>query len=152
MPLKAEVLGKYDHAADASKLLYAPLNQSLTYRESRRYTVDFSGDDAACEGFLKRVLSDGTSHELHLGESPALGSFSFYLDYGMKPGALDLEKEMILTYFKGLENPGFSLNSLKIQRRVYLYGAQENEIPALSERFVKDIVNPAVHHFQIGLK
>lgn len=150
MSLKAEVLGKYDHAADASKLLYAPLNQPLTYRESRRYTLDYSGDDGACEAFLKRVLSDSTSHELHLGAAPALGDFSFYLDYGMKPGALDLEKEMILTYFKGLENPGFSLTSLKIQRRVYLYGAKAEEIDSLSERFVKDIVNPAVHHFQIG--
>lgn len=149
MPLKAEVLGRYDHAADASKLLYAPLNQALTYRETRRYTVDFEGSDAECETFLGKVLSDGTSHELHLGEAPAIGGSSFVLDYGMKPGALDLEKETIVSYFNKLENPGFKLNSLKIQRRVYLFGAKPDEAKFLSERFVRDIVNPAVHHFEV---
>jgi hypothetical protein len=149
MLFKAEVLGCYDHAADANKLLYAPLPGGLTFRESRRYTVEAAGDAGACEAFLKRVLSESTSHELHVGEPPVLGGYSFFLDYGMKPGALDLEKEMILTYFKSLENPPFQLNKLKIERRVYLFGAPASEIPGLSDRFVKDIVNPAVHHFSV---
>ena len=67
----------------------------------------------------------------------------------MKPGALDLEKETILGYFRGLEKPEFSLLSLKIQRRVYLFGAAAAEVTALSARFVKDIVNPAIHHFTV---
>jgi hypothetical protein len=149
MSFKAEVLGRYDHAADANKLLYAPLATPLTFRESRRYTVEAAGDERACEAFLTRVLSDATSHELHLGEAPVLGGYSFYLDYGMKPGALDLEKEMILTYFKSLENPPFKLEKLKIERRVYLYGAAAPQVAELSERFVKDIVNPAVHHYKV---
>jgi hypothetical protein len=149
MLFKAEVLGRYDHAADANKLLYAPLSQALTYRESRRYTVEATGDEAACEVFLKRVLSDDTSHELHVGEAPVLGGYSFYLDYGMKPGALDLEKEMILTYFKSLDKPAFSLEKLKIERRVYIYGAEAPQVADLSEKFVKDIVNLAVHHFNV---
>ncbi len=150
MLFKAEVLGRYDHAADANKLLYAPLAQALTYRESRRYTIEATGDEAACTTFLQRVLSDATSHELHVGEAPVLGGYSFYLDYGMKPGALDLEKEMILTYFRGLEKPAFQLVTFKIERRVYLFGAAAAEVSALSERFVKDIVNPAVHHCSVA--
>jgi hypothetical protein len=151
MRLLAEVIGKYDHPADASKLLYAPLGEALTYRETRRYTVDYTGDTAACETFLTKVLSNSTSHELRLGEAPALTGASFHLDYGMKPGALDLEKETILAYFRGLENPGFELTSLKIQRRVYLYGATPASAQPLSERFVKDIVNPAVHHYDVKI-
>ena len=149
MLLQAEVIGKYDRAADASHLLYAPLAQSLTFRETRRYTLEYTGSAVACEEFLKRVLSDSTSHELHLGPQAALSGQSFILDYGMKPGALDLEKEAILGYFRGLEKSQFSLQSLKIQRRVYLFGAGAAEVPALSARFVKDIVNPAVHHFTV---
>lgn len=143
---KAEVLGKYDHAAAASKLLYAPLHEPLTYRESRRYHIEFTGDAPACQDFLHRVLSDPVSHELHLGEDPALQNYSFYLDYGMKPGALDLEKETILTYFKELKNPAFQLQSVRIQRRIYLYGPAN---PTLADRFIKDIVNPAVHHHTV---
>lgn len=149
MRLQAEVIGKYDRAADASHLLYAPLAQSLTFRETRRYTLEYTGCAAACEEFLKRVLSDSTSHELHLGPQDALTGQSFILDCGMKSGALDLEKEAILAYLRGLEKPEFSLQSLKIQRRVYLFGASPGEVSALSARFVKDIVNPAIHHFTV---
>ena len=149
MLCQAEVTGHYAQPADASHLLYAPLEQALTFRETRRYTLEYTGSESACVAFLQRVLSDATSHTLHTGATPALTGASFILDYGMKPGALDLEKETILTYFRGLENPGFTLQSLKIQRRVYLFGAKPADVPQLSQRFVKDIVNPAIQHYNI---
>ncbi|MBP7951194.1 MAG: hypothetical protein KA004_16200 [Verrucomicrobiales bacterium] len=149
MRLKAEVVSRFDHAGDANRLLYAPLAAGLTSRETRCYLVEFDGAEAACRRFLQRVLADETSHALHIGETPALDGFSFLLDFGMKPGALDLEKETILGYFRGLEQPDFTLKTLKIQRRIYVFGAEAAEIPAIAERFVKDIVNPAIHHHSV---
>jgi hypothetical protein len=150
MRCNAEVLGRYDHAGDANHLLYAPLPLRLTFRESRRYAVDFDGDEAALHSFLRRVLADATSHELRLGEAPALSGWSFCIDYGMKPGALDLEKETILQYFRSLPQPGFQLNGLRIMRRIYVFGAPvDADVPDLAARFVRDIVNPAIHHHQV---
>jgi hypothetical protein len=149
MHLTVEVTGRFDHAGDASKLLYAPLTQHLTFRESRRYLVEFEGDAAALQAFLQKVLANETSHELHQGEQAAVAGWSFLLDYGMKAGALDLEKETIMAYYRGLENAGFTLKQLKIQRRIYLFGAATDQIASLSDRFVKDIVNPAIHHHKV---
>jgi len=41
------------------------------------------------------------------------------------------------------------LKSLKIQRRIYVFGAESSETPAIADRFVKDIVNPAIHHHAV---
>ncbi len=151
MQLTAEVIGKFDHTGDANRLLYTPTKEAHQYRESRRYHVDFSGDQNALEEFLQRVLANETSHELSLGEAPALADWSLLLDYGMKPGALDLEKETILAYYRSLTAPGFELVSLKIERRIYLYGVQANQKQSTADAFVRDIVNPAIHHHRVQL-
>jgi hypothetical protein len=151
MLLKAEVTGRFDHDGDANKLLYAPSTEGLRFRESRRYTVEYTGSSASLGAFLQRVLADSTSHSLTVGDSPALTGFAFHLDYGMKPGALDLEKETIMQYFHGLENPDFQIQSLKIQRRIYVFGASPESAATEAEKFVRDIVNPAIHHHQVQL-
>src|SRR6218665_1589675 len=96
MRLPAEVIGRFDHAGDANRLLYTPLAKPLTVRGTRRYLVDFTGDEDALRGFLAKVLADPVSHELRTGDEPALSGYAFFLDYGMKAGALDHEKETIL--------------------------------------------------------
>ncbi len=148
--LQAEVAGRYDHAADANHLLYTPLSRALTARETRCYTVDYEGDGDALTAFLTKVLADPVSHALTTGEAPALSGCSFMLDYGMKGGALDLEKETILAHHRGDANPGFIIHSLRIHRRLYIFDAEKHpDTPQLAGRFVRDIVNPAIHTWRV---
>jgi hypothetical protein len=148
--LQAEVTGRYDHAGDANRLLYTPLPRALTAQETRRYTVDYEGDGEALTVFLAKVLADPVSHALTTGEAPALDGSAFILDYGMKGGALDLEKETILAHHRGDANPGFTINTLRINRRLYVFDAEKNaDTPQFADRFVRDIVNPAIHTWKV---
>ncbi|MEM1444297.1 MAG: hypothetical protein AAGF67_18260, partial [Verrucomicrobiota bacterium] len=112
---------------------------------TRRYEVEFEGEKEKLEAFIRKTLLDEISQELSEGEAPALSEFAFVLEYGMKPGALDLEKEAILSYYKGIEDPGFELKDLKIRQRLYLFGDSETD----SERFIRDICNGAIHHWDV---
>jgi hypothetical protein len=148
--LHAEVTGRYDHAGDANRLLYTPLPRALTARETRRYTVDYDGDGEALTAFLAKVLADPVSHELTTGEAPKFTGSSFILDYGMKGGALDLEKETILAHHRGDVDPPFTIQSLRINRRLYVFDAAKAvETVHLADRFVRDIVNPAIHTWKV---
>ena len=149
--LQAEVIGRYDRAGDANHLLYTPLPRKLSVRETRRYTVEFEGDRDALTGFLKKVLADEVSHDLITGDAPALSGAAFTLDYGMKGGALDLEKETILAHHRGDDGAGFSITSLRIHRRLYVFDdSGAADAPQFADRFVRDIVNPAIHTWKVS--
>lgn len=145
MKLFFEIIDRYIEPGDASGLLYAPLSEPLTYRRMRRYELDVEGDAEKVEAFVRHTLLDDVSQELHVGEEPALGGFRFALDYGMKPGALDLEKETVMKFFRGLSDPGFELNSLTIRQRIYVFG----EGHADPKRFIRDICNPAIQNWSV---
>ncbi len=148
--LQAEVTGRFDHAGDASRLLYTPLPRALTAQETRRYSVDYEGDTEALTAFLTKVLADPVSHALTTGDSPALSGSAFILDYGMKGGALDLEKETILAHHRGDTEPGFTIQSLRIHRRLYVFDDSHSPDTAqFADRFVRDIVNPAIHTWNV---
>ncbi len=148
MRLEAEVIGRFDGAGDCDKLLYAPLGRKLRFRHSRVYQLDFDGDAEAVERFVRRVLVDRVSQDLHLGGEPGLQGWLFHLDYGMKPGALDLEKEAVCRYHGELSDPGFEMRSLAISQRIYVFGDDPaDEVPI--DRFVRDIVNPAIHIWNV---
>lgn len=140
-----EISDRYIEPGDANGLLYEPLDGGATYRATRRYEIEFEGDKKALETFIEKTLLDPISQEMHEGEDPALSNFTFVLEYGMKPGALDLEKEAILTYYKGIEEPGFELKELKIRQRVYLFGGKGDD----SDRFIRDICNAAIHNWSV---
>jgi hypothetical protein len=128
--LQAEVTGRFERPADANHLLYTPLEQPLTVSQSRRYTV--------------------VSHDLAISDDPVIPGAAFILDYGMKGGALDLEKETILAHHRGDPSPSFHIDSLRIARRLYVFGdIQAADTASLSDRFVRDIVNPAIHTWQV---
>lgn len=141
-----EIVDRFLEAGEGNSLLYEPVAGEMRYRETRRYRFVVEGGDDALDAFARATLLDEVSQDLHLGEAPALEGFRFYLDYGMKPGALDLEKEAIVACHAGLENPGFEITSLEIRRRLYLFGEAVVE-PA---RFVRDICNPAIHTWTLG--
>jgi hypothetical protein len=136
-----EISDRFIEAGDANGLLYEPLAGGLTYRRSRRYEIQYEGDQAAMEAFVRKTLLDEISQELHQGEDAALTGYSFALEYGMKPGALDLEKEAILSYYRGIPAPGFELKDL----RIYLFGGKGDE----SVRFVRDLCNAAIHQWNV---
>ncbi|MCA1963057.1 MAG: hypothetical protein LDL31_03815 [Prosthecobacter sp.] len=138
-----EILGKFDQESDCQKLLYAPLGRHLTFRETAVYRVEFEGDAAALEAFVRQVLLDPISQTLRDAATPAFES-AFVLEYGMKGGALDLEKETILSYFRSLQNPGFTIQKLTLRRRIYVFGKDAPEAP-----FVRDICNPAIHTWEV---
>jgi hypothetical protein len=140
-----EISDRFIEAGDANGLLYEPLGGGLTYRRTRRYELDYEGEKAAMEAFVRKTLLDPISQELHEGEDAALDGYAFALEYGMKPGALDLEKEAILSYYGGIPSPGFELKELRIRQRIYLFGGKGDE----SGRFVRDICNAAIHQWKV---
>ena len=113
-----EVSGLFDKESDCHKLLYAPVSHPWTYRETVVYHVTFEGDEKALEAFVGRVLVDPISQEVRDGAGSAFPAAAFVLEYGMKGGALDLEKETILNYYRKLPDPGFNLQKLILRRRV----------------------------------
>jgi hypothetical protein len=139
-----EILGKFDTESDCHKLLYAPHPLPLKYREGRVYKIEYTGDATALDAFVKKVLVDSISQEARVGGQPAFDKAAFVLEYGMKGAALDLEKEMILNYYRGMTQPGFELTRLTLRTRIYVFG--EGAEPA---QFVRDIVNPAIHTHEV---
>ena len=148
MMIECEVIRKNQHASDADALLYTPMKAGLTAKHSRTYRFDFEGDADALRAFAREVLVDEVSQEISEGAEPIITVALFYLDYSMKPGALDLEKEAIMNYYRGRSGDAFTLKQLHISQRVYIFGS--GDASALSARFVKDIVNPAVHKHQLS--
>jgi len=148
--LHAEVTGRFDHAGDANALVYSPLPSPHTYRATRRYSLQIAEDSpaavTAARAFVEKTLVEEVSQQARFGETPALDGFTFILDYGFKPGALDLERETIIQYYRSLPDPGFTLESLTITQRLYLFADHQ---PAPPEKFIRDIVNPAIHRHQV---
>lgn len=140
MTQQFEISGKFDKESDCKKLLYAPLASALTFRETQCYVAEFDGDATALKAFVSKVLLDPISQDLHEGEAALFANASFILEYGMKGGALDLEKETILQYYRTLKDPGFTLHKLTLRKRVYVFGQKADPAP-----FVRDVVNPAIH-------
>ena len=139
-----EIAGRFETEGNAQSLLYAPPPRPLTFRKTMRYVFDYDGSEAALDAFVSRVLVDAISQEEHHDGAPLWPRAAFILDYGMKGGALDLEKEMILNYYRTLKEPEFTLKKLTLKTRVYVFGVGAE--PAL---FVRDIVNPAIHTHEV---
>lgn len=147
MNYECEVIRKGQHASDADALLYTPMKAGLTMKHSRTYRFEFEGDETALRDFARAVLVDEVSQEISDGAIPVVKDALFHLDYSMKPGALDLEKEAIMNYYRGRSGDAFVLKNLHISQRIYIFG--EGDATTVSARFVKDIVNPAVHKHQL---
>lgn len=139
-----EISNNFDTEGDAQSLLYEPPPRPLRYRRTTRYHFEFEGDARALDAFVHDVLVDRFSQTAHRDAGPLWKDAAFVLDYGMKRGALDLEKEQILGYYRTLEKPGFTIQKLALRTRVYVFG--EGADPAV---FVRDIVNPAIQTSEV---
>ena len=88
---------------------------------------------------------DSYAEDVHFTGSPAIGDYAFFIDYSMKPGALDLEKEAILESYRGARERSIEIASLRITRRIYVFADG-----ALSpDRFIRDICNSAIHVWSV---
>jgi len=139
-----EISNTFDTEGDAQSLLYEPPAHPLRYRKTMRYLFDFEGDAKALDAFVHQVLVDRISQTSKQDAEPLWSGTAFILDYGMKGGALDLEKEAILSYYRKLPQPGFELKKLTLKTRIYVFG--EGAEP---ETFVRDIVNPAIQNSEV---
>lgn len=145
--LTFEVFSRFQAAVDANKLLYTPIADKLTYNHTRLYTVECEGDVEAARDYMRRVLVDPISQKVEEGGAPALTGELFSISYGIKKGALDLEKEAIMANYAGRKGLPFSLSSLTITQKVYIFGTGDRE--ALAARFCKDVCNPAIHTWSV---
>lgn len=152
MNLTAEVVGLLTRPADCSKLLYAPLSEPLTYCQTRRYHLEYSGSEEAAKAFIEKVLFDSISERLHFGDGAAIEGARFALDYGMKAGALDLEQETVMRYYRESAAAGnvggLEIHDFKISHRIYVFSANVSAI-AEPDRFIKDVCNPAIHTWSV---
>ena len=139
-----EITSRFDVEGDAQALLYEPPAQPLRFRKTTRYIFTFEGSVEKLEEFVREVLVDPISQVAHRDPEPLWTGSAFILDYGMKGGALDLEKESILSYYRALSQPGFELKKLALKTRVYVFG--DSADPAV---FVRDIVNPAIQNSEV---
>lgn len=145
--LTFEVFSRFQTAADANKLLYTPIADQLTYNHTRLYTAECDGDEAAARAYLRGVLVDPISQKVEEGGKPALTGELFCISYGIKKGALDLEKEAIMTNYAGRRGLSFTLRALTITQNIYIFG--EGDKAKLAERFCKDVCNPAIHTWSV---
>ena len=145
--LTFEVFSRFQATADANKLLYTPIADKLTYNHTRFYTVECDGDVESAREYMRRVLVDPISQRVEESGQPALTGELFCISYGIKKGALDLEKEAIMTNYAGRKGLPFSLRTLTITQNLYIFG--EGDRAALAERFCKDVCNPAIHTWSV---
>ena len=143
--LTAEVVGKFESAQDTSKLLYAPLEQAATFRKSRVYQIEYDGTQDQARSFVLKSLVDRYAEEVSFSEESYYKNFKFYIDYGMKPGALDLEREAIISSQKSSNASEFKLLNLELSQRIYIFSDPE----VASEPFVRDVCNPAIHVWSV---
>ena len=85
MTLHFEVISRFQAAANADALLYTPLNAGLTFRRSRVYTVEITGDGQKAREYLLSVLVDPISQECTEQNAPILEGALFTIDYGIQP-------------------------------------------------------------------
>ncbi|MGN0875156.1 MAG: hypothetical protein ACI4OZ_08210 [Akkermansia sp.] len=145
--LTLEVFSRFQSATDANKLLYTPIADKLTYNHTRLYTVECEGDVEAARDYMRRVLVDPISQKVEESGAPALSGELFCISYGIKKGALDLEKEAILTNYRGRSGMPFTITGLTITQNIYVFGTGDKA--ALAARFCNDVCNPAIHTWSV---
>lgn len=135
-----EISGKYDKPERCDGLVNSSVDPGVTYQHSRIYEFTFEGDNAALESFVRHCLFDEIGQVLTRDPGPPPG-LSLLVEVGMKPGALDLEKEAILSVHRARPESGFALSTLRLRQRYCFFGPVTESI---ERRLVRDLVNPAI--------
>lgn len=157
-----EITSKDNKGKALEHVLYTPIRTAasagiaFSFTTANLYNIEFTGEESAVQEFAKTVLLDEVTQILTAAPSSAdlvlpEGTL-FYLEYQMRPDALDLEQQAILNYYQGAEQT-FELNSLQLQHRVFVSADKADIDQALIEHVAKrvesELCNPAVHTSQI---
>lgn len=146
MPYRLEVAGRFEQKRPLQELLYAPVAEDVSYRQSRVYEVNCSGDPAAAENFLRTVLVDEIGQIASSDSAPLFEGSRAIVDIGLKRGVLDLERECVKDHYKNSAPAGFVISDLKIFQRIYIFGqVLEQRLPEL----LRGVVNPAVQEWSL---
>ncbi|NKB23458.1 MAG: hypothetical protein GKR87_03580 [Kiritimatiellae bacterium] len=148
MQYSIEIRNRFIQKQKTNTLLYTPLKSRGAYEQTRRYTINYSGNKKALKNFVREVLVDEVSEVVSSSLSPAMQNFQFYIDVSLKPGTLNLEKEYILNYYQQLQAPDFELQECTIAQRTYIKSESESG-DLLPEPFIRDMVNPVIHTWNI---
>ncbi len=146
MECRFEILSRFEEPFPAGKVLYQEPDRPLSCRSTRAYRFRYRGERDAVEAFTVRCLLDEVSEEIRSGESWVWPEASLRLEYGFKPGALDLEKEAIQSFYRRLPQPEFEVEGLELRRLVYVFGEVDEGV---EKRFVRDLVNEAIHTYRL---
>ena len=68
MPFTAEVSTRRAQPKSCQGLLYAPLDDPLSYLQTQRYVFEYTGSEDALTAFIRKVLVDDVCQDLHLNE------------------------------------------------------------------------------------
>ncbi len=140
-----EILNRFQPDTDAGRLLYTPADTGMTCRTTRRYAFQYTGRLDSLQDFVRTVLLDPISEDLHEAARPCLDEFAFYLDISLKPGLLDLEKEAVVQYVRDRQDADWTLETLSVGRRYYFLGTGLIG----PEPFIRDMVNPVIHTWNV---
>ena len=145
--LELEVFSLFDSPRSVDELLYLPTDSLATYRQTRRYILQFLEEDiekVKCFA-LETLIDKKIQKEKWDGESDCeYESSDFLLEYGIKEGVMDLECEAFLK-FCAKSQKSVLLEDLKISHRFYIFNAEES----LRNILVEDICNPLIHQWKI---
>ncbi|OGH60966.1 MAG: hypothetical protein A3G34_17425 [Candidatus Lindowbacteria bacterium RIFCSPLOWO2_12_FULL_62_27] len=142
-----EVVSRFLESRAAGEMTHTPAPAGATFRETRVYTLDFSGDERSLRAFLLDALVDGVGEIAHFSDRPYFEGDA-RVDIRLKPNMLDLERESILNYYRAAAPEKFRLNDLRIARRFYV-----RAVPAAAEfleRFRRDAANPVIHEWCVS--
>ncbi len=136
-----EIAGKYEKPEPCDGLVNSQIDPGVTYRRSRLYDFTFEGDAERLDAFVRHSLFDEIGQQLRQ-DAPLIEGQNLTLEVGMKPGALDLEKEAIVAVYRGLPDAGFVLSRFRLSQRFCFFGPVTETV---ERRLVRDLVNPAIH-------
>lgn len=145
MRCRLEIMNGRAELASANDLVYAPLAAAPSYRNTRVYDIEYSGDEERLKRFVSDVLVDDVVETPVFGRATTHAEATRAIDVSLKPGVLDLEREYIMDYARRAGADNLDIHGLRIIRRYYFFGECGQ---AIIDRIVHDLVNPVIEEWQ----
>jgi len=160
--LSFEITSKENKGKGLGHVLYTPIKTAgsdgieFSFTQANLYTINFTGAAQAVDSFAHTVLLDEVTQSVtavsSIDDLVAPQGTLFYLEYAMRPDALDLEQQAILNYYKGSDK-AFELESLKLTHRIFVSAnstsVDKSVIKHVAKRVESELCNSAVHTSQI---
>jgi phosphoribosylformylglycinamidine (FGAM) synthase PurS component len=147
-----EVIDRFEDEIPCQGLVYSPVPDDCTARETRIYEIDAEGSEEAVQNFIEDVLVDDVSQEVVVIDGDHDSAFHEYehrLDVWLKDDVLNLEEDYLADYCRNhTVETGFELNSIRILERYYFSLSDNDE--DLIETIINDLTNPVIHQWAVA--